>query len=56
MVDSQAGQEQLLCCEVCLNEIPISEANSEEATEYIMYFYGLECYVQWIEQEKQETS
>jgi hypothetical protein len=34
-------------CEVCLKEIPKSEAKSAEADEYVMYFCGLECYDRW---------
>lgn len=36
-----------VACEVCLNEIPISEAGSEEATEYVVYFCGIDCYAKW---------
>jgi hypothetical protein len=28
-------------------EIPVSEAKSEEATEYVVYFCGLDCYEKW---------
>lgn len=34
-------------CSVCLNEVPISEARSAEATDYVVYFCGLDCYQQW---------
>lgn len=34
-------------CSVCLNEVPISEARSAEATDYVAYFCGLDCYQQW---------
>ena len=34
-------------CEVCLKEIPRSEARSGEATEYVAYFCGLDCYEKW---------
>ena len=38
-----------VACEVCLREIPPSEAKMEEASDYVMYFCGLECYQQWRE-------
>lgn len=34
-------------CEICVKEIPRSEAKSEEATEYVAHFCGLECYQKW---------
>ena len=36
-----------LNCQVCLAEIPASEAASSEATDYVAAVCGLECYVQW---------
>lgn len=34
-------------CEVCMKEIPRSEAMVAEATEYVLHFCGLECYTKW---------
>ncbi len=34
-------------CEVCLKDIPVSEAQSAEAQDYVAYFCGLDCYDQW---------
>ena len=39
--------EELVACEICLKEIPVSEAKSEEALDYVVHFCGLECYAQW---------
>lgn len=39
--------QPIVNCEVCLNEIPSSEATSAEAQDYVLYFCGLECYTQW---------
>jgi uncharacterized protein DUF3330 len=33
--------------EVCHKEIPKSEAVVPEATDYLMYFCGLDCYEKW---------
>ena len=38
---------ELIECEVCLKEIPKSGAKSDEASEYIRYFCGLDCYEKW---------
>ena len=37
----------LVACEVCLREVPLSEAMAAECTDYFTYFCGLECYEQW---------
>lgn len=34
-------------CAVCLKEIPKSEARVAEATDYVVYFCGLDCYSKW---------
>jgi len=36
-----------VACEVCLKEISLSEAMSEEASDYIIHFCGLACYEKW---------
>jgi hypothetical protein len=45
---------ELLSCELCLKEIPVSEATSEEATDYVVYFCGLDCYQQWLAQTAEQ--
>lgn len=40
----------LIACDVCCFEIPVSEAKSEEATEYVIYYFGLDCYDKWKKQ------
>jgi hypothetical protein len=39
--------EPKINCEICLKEIPQSEAKNTEAEEYIIWFCGLECYEKW---------
>jgi hypothetical protein len=34
-------------CEVCLKEIPRSEALNAEAEDYVAHFCGLDCYRAW---------
>lgn len=36
-----------VACETCLKEVPLSEATVPEATDYIAYFCGLDCYEKW---------
>lgn len=43
---------ELVKCEVCLKEIPKSEAKNAEAQDYVAYFCGLECYEEWEEEER----
>ena len=36
-----------VACEICLREVPLSEATVPEAADYVAYFCGLECYEKW---------
>lgn len=49
-------QPPRLHCEVCLKEIPASEAKSAEAEDYVLYFCGLDCYGRWAAQHETEQS
>ena len=49
------AKEELVACEICLTEIPISEAKNDEVNEYVRHFCGLECYGKWMEQKPDET-
>ena len=44
--------EERVPCEVCLKEIPVSEAKVAEAEDYVHHFCGLECYEQWKKREQ----
>lgn len=43
-------------CEICMEEVPISEATVPEATDYVVYFCGLECYEKWKNQREKPDS
>jgi hypothetical protein len=43
-------------CDVCLKEVPKSEAQSPEGSDYVLYFCGLDCYEQWKKQKDREGS
>ena len=47
-------QDPKVKCDICMKEIPQSEAKSAEATDYVMHFCGLECYAKWQAQEQPE--
>ncbi len=34
-------------CEICLKEIPKSEAKTAEGSDYVLYYCGLDCYEKW---------
>jgi hypothetical protein len=34
-------------CEICQKEVPKSAAVVPEATDYVLYFCGLDCYHKW---------
>lgn len=44
----------LVACEVCLREIPASEASSCEASDYVVHFCGLDCYEKWRKQDSHD--
>jgi Domain of unknown function (DUF3330) len=39
-----------VACAVCEREVPFSEAVVREASDYMAYFCGLECYERWRKQ------
>jgi len=47
MTEKNKSNKELVPCEVCLAEIPRSEAKVDEASDYVAYFCGLECYDKW---------
>jgi len=40
-------EAKTVACEVCLKEVPVTEAVIPEATDYVAHFCGLECYEKW---------
>lgn len=49
-----SAEQDLVSCEVCLKEVPRSEAAVPEATDYVVYFCGPACYQQWTAQRAQD--
>ena len=42
------------CAEECMKEIPRSEAKVDEASDYVAYFCGLDCYDKWRHENKND--
>ncbi|MCU7818276.1 MAG: DUF3330 domain-containing protein [gamma proteobacterium symbiont of Lucinoma myriamae] len=47
MDKEKAIKVEEVSCEVCLRNIPISEAQAEAATDSVAHFCGLDCYEKW---------
>jgi hypothetical protein len=48
-------EPHVVACDVCLAEIPLSVAISQEGDEYTQHFCGIECYSQWKEKQQKES-
>ena len=51
--EKSTGTEKVPC-EICLKEIPKSEAEIAEASDYFYYFCGLDCYEKWKNEMKDQ--
>lgn len=52
MDNQKSDNGEYIKCEICLKEIPKSEAQSFEAQDYVMHFCGLDCYSKWEAKQK----
>ena len=50
-----APEAERVICEICLEEVPKSEASVSEARDYIAYFCSANCYRKWIGQRQGAT-
>ena len=50
---NKSPPNEKVACEICMKEIPISEAKSDEASGYVLNFCGLECYAKWQSQQSE---
>ncbi len=46
-MDKQLPEDELVACDICRKEVPISVAKTPEAVDYVVHFCGLECYAEW---------
>jgi len=51
----ERNYEEQVACEICLAEVPLSEAKSEEASDYVAHFCGLDCYDKWRKSHEEES-
>ena len=43
-------QAEVVQCDVCLTEVPVSVAKNVEGLDYVHYFCGLDCLQTWLDQ------
>ena len=53
---STPEQDEFVACDICFKEIPVSEAKSDEASDYFHHFCGLECFAKWQAQAEHHTA
>ena len=41
-------------CEVCLKEVPRSDATTSEVDDYVAHFCGIDCYDKWQKENKEK--
>ena len=44
---SETSPNEIISCDICLKEVPLSEAVIPEAEDYVAHFCGMECYSVW---------
>lgn len=52
--NDKSSESNKVMCEVCLKEIPRSEAKIDEVNDYVLYFCGLDCYDKWQSDNKKD--
>lgn len=48
----KSTETETVPCEICLKEVPRSEAKTAEGSDYVLYFCGLDCYQKWQEENE----
>lgn len=46
-MESQLPEVEVVVCEICRKEVPMTEAVMPEVADYVVQFCGLECYEVW---------
>jgi len=44
---TKPADSSVVACDVCLKQVPASEATVPEAADYFVHFCGLACYEKW---------
>jgi hypothetical protein len=55
-MDKQLPEVEMVVCETCCKEVPLSEAVMPEVVDYVVQFCGLDCYEQWRQQGGQNVN
>ncbi len=53
-MNNNSDNSELIKCDVCLKEVPISGAKSVETSDYVAHFCGLDCYDKWLKKTDEE--
>lgn len=48
--ERSSAATEVVKCDVCLKEVPVSEAKNAEAADYVAHFCGLACFDKWRKQ------
>ena len=56
MENEKRPQDEIVECEVCLKEIPLSAAKNEEAQDYVAHFCGIDCFAKWKERHEKQVN
>ncbi|MFA6922380.1 MAG: DUF3330 domain-containing protein [Gallionella sp.] len=46
-MDRQLPEVEIVVCEICRKEVPLTEAVMPEVVDYVVQFCGLDCYAKW---------
>jgi hypothetical protein len=49
---NKSVEPEHIACEICLKEVPLSEAINPETEDYVVHFCGLDCYEKWKGQDE----
>lgn len=49
---SDSSDVELIPCDICRKEVPLSAAVVPEAADYVAHFCGLDCYEKWKKQSE----
>jgi hypothetical protein len=47
---------EIISCEICMKEVPLSDAITPETHDYVAHFCGLACYAQWKAQDGKKST
>ncbi len=51
-IEQPSETAEVVKCDVCMKEIPVSGAKSAETADYVAHFCGLACFDKWRKQSE----